>query len=87
MPITSRSAELRFTMADGSYYATGIESTVPPAELESLMLQHSDIADVAVIGIYCEEEATELPRFVPAAQCVHEIKFELCFLKGIHCTR
>jgi hypothetical protein len=87
VPIASRSAELHFTMADGSCYKTGIESTVPPAELESLMLQHSDIADVAVIGIYCEEEATELPRFVPAAQGVHAIKFELCFLQGIHCTR
>jgi 4-coumarate--CoA ligase len=28
------------------------------------MLQHPDIADVAVIGIECKEEATELPRFV-----------------------
>ena len=28
------------------------------------MLQHSDIADVAVIGIYSADEATELPRFV-----------------------
>ncbi|KIM81366.1 hypothetical protein PILCRDRAFT_821453 [Piloderma croceum F 1598] len=35
---------------------------VPPAELESVMLQHPDIADVAVIGIECKEEATELPR-------------------------
>jgi hypothetical protein len=29
-----------------------------------MMLQHPDIADVAVIGIECTEEATELPRFV-----------------------
>jgi acyl-CoA synthetase (AMP-forming)/AMP-acid ligase II len=35
---------------------------VPPAELESLLLQHADIADVAVIGIESKEEATELPR-------------------------
>jgi 4-coumarate--CoA ligase len=35
---------------------------VPPAELESLLLTHPLISDVAVIGIYDEEEATELPR-------------------------
>jgi acyl-coenzyme A synthetase/AMP-(fatty) acid ligase len=36
--------------------------SVPPAELESLLLQHADIADAAVIGIESKEEATELPR-------------------------
>jgi len=35
---------------------------VPPAELESILLEHPDIADVAVIGIYDKEEVTELPR-------------------------
>ncbi|OAX43714.1 AMP binding protein [Rhizopogon vinicolor AM-OR11-026] len=35
---------------------------VPPAELESLLLQHPEIADAAVIGIESKEEATELPR-------------------------
>ncbi|KAI5985088.1 AMP binding protein [Pisolithus albus] len=40
---------------------------VPPAELESILLQHPDVADVAVIGLPCKEE-TELPRayVVPA---------------------
>lgn len=35
---------------------------MPPAELESVLLQHPDISDCAVIGINSEKEATELPR-------------------------
>ena len=38
---------------------------VAPAEMEALLLQHPKIVDAAVIGVYSEEEATELPRFVP----------------------
>ncbi|KAK6992711.1 4-coumarate--CoA ligase-like 7 [Favolaschia claudopus] len=41
---------------------------VPPAELESILLGHPDIADCAVIGIDDPEQATELPRaYVVAA--------------------
>ncbi|KAJ7443808.1 AMP binding protein [Mycena latifolia] len=35
---------------------------VPPAELESVLLTHPDIADAAVVGIESIEQATELPR-------------------------
>lgn len=35
---------------------------VAPAELEGLLVSHPHINDVAVIGIYDKEQATELPR-------------------------
>ncbi|PVV01344.1 hypothetical protein BB560_004239 [Smittium megazygosporum] len=35
---------------------------VPPAELESLLYLHDDVADSAVIGIYLEDKATEVPK-------------------------
>lgn len=35
---------------------------VAPAQLEGLLLGHPAVADVAVIGVYSEERATELPR-------------------------
>lgn len=35
---------------------------VPPAELEALLLTHPKVADAAVIGIWSNAQATELPR-------------------------
>jgi 4-coumarate--CoA ligase len=35
---------------------------VPPAELEGLSQNHPKVYDVAVIGIYEAEKATEVPR-------------------------
>jgi len=42
---------------------------VPPAELEGLLASHEKIADVAVLGVFREELATEVPLayIVPAA--------------------
>ena len=35
---------------------------VPPAELEGILIGNEEIDDVAVLGIYNEEQATEVPR-------------------------
>ncbi|KAK7691688.1 hypothetical protein QCA50_005088 [Cerrena zonata] len=35
---------------------------VPPAELEDVLIQHPEIADAGVVGIYSEQEVTEVPR-------------------------
>ena len=35
---------------------------VPPAELEGLLASHEKVNDVAVIGVYNKDQATELPR-------------------------
>ncbi|KAF7378232.1 4-coumarate--CoA ligase-like 7 [Mycena sanguinolenta] len=47
---------------------------VAPAELESVLLTHPDIADVAVIGIESHEQATELPRAYVVHARSQEIK-------------
>lgn len=55
---------------DGNFYITdrvkelikykGFQ--VPPAELEGLLISHFKVNDVAVIGIYNKDQATEVPR-------------------------
>lgn len=41
---------------------------VPPAELEGLLISNSKVSDVAVLGVYREDQATEVPLayIVPA---------------------
>lgn len=55
---------------DGNFYITdrvkelikykGFQ--VPPAELEGLLISHPTVNDVAVIGVYNKDQATEVPR-------------------------
>jgi len=55
---------------DGNFYITdrvkelikykGFQ--VPPAELEGLLISHPMVNDVAVVGIYNKDQATEVPR-------------------------
>ncbi|KAK3077137.1 hypothetical protein LTS18_011120, partial [Coniosporium uncinatum] len=48
---------------------------VPPAELEGLLQDHPAVADVGVIGIYNESQATEVPRaYIVAAEGVAKSK-------------
>lgn len=35
---------------------------MPPAELEGLLISHPMVDDVAVVGIYNKDQATEVPR-------------------------
>ena len=44
------------------FFITYDDFSVPPAELESVLLQHPDIADTGVVGIDSHVEATELQR-------------------------
>ncbi|CAG8657993.1 1104_t:CDS:2, partial [Acaulospora colombiana] len=55
---------------------------VPPAELEEILISHQAVLDAAVIGVYCEADATEyaLAYVVPqtgyerSQESIHEIK-------------
>ena len=52
--------EISFVRSDIKYNFVNV---VPPAELESVLLEHPDVADVGVVGVESVSEATELPRY------------------------
>ncbi|KAK5124035.1 hypothetical protein LTR85_002232 [Meristemomyces frigidus] len=64
-----KTGDVGYQDAEGNFYITdrvkelikykGFQ--VPPAELEGKLLSHPDINDVAVLGVYKEEQATEVP--------------------------
>ncbi|KAF7351415.1 4-coumarate--CoA ligase-like 7 [Mycena sanguinolenta] len=51
-----------FCFISGRAFNSLSQFVVAPAELESVLLTHPDIADAAVIGMDSREQATELPR-------------------------
>ncbi|KAF2176717.1 4-coumarate-CoA ligase-like protein [Zopfia rhizophila CBS 207.26] len=71
-----KTGDVGYQDKDGNFYITdrvkelikykGFQ--VPPAELEGILAAHPHVNDVAVIGVYNKEQATEVPRayVVPA---------------------
>ncbi|KAH8585647.1 hypothetical protein B0O99DRAFT_657198 [Bisporella sp. PMI_857] len=65
-----RTGDIGYVDANGNFYITDRAKEliryngfqVPPAEIEGHLLQHPQIADVAVIGVMSQQAATELPR-------------------------
>ena len=65
-----KTGDVGYQDSDGNFYITdrlkelikykGFQ--VPPAELEGLLITHPKIIDVAVIGVYNDQMATEVPR-------------------------
>lgn len=65
-----KTGDVGYQDKDGNFYITdrvkelikykGFQ--VPPAELEGLLISHPMIDDVAVIGLYNRDQATEVPR-------------------------
>lgn len=65
-----RTGDVGYQDREGNFYITdrvkelikykGFQ--VPPAELEGLLLDNPSVADVAVIGVYSEEQGSEVPR-------------------------
>ncbi|KIP05226.1 hypothetical protein PHLGIDRAFT_74606 [Phlebiopsis gigantea 11061_1 CR5-6] len=57
---------------------------VAPAELESVLIQHPDIADAGVIGVYSEAEVTELPRAYIVTARQLGLKESQQFIQDVH---
>lgn len=65
-----KTGDVGYVDKDGNFYITdrvkelikykGFQ--VPPAELEGILASHPKVKDVAVLGIYDENQATEVPR-------------------------
>ena len=65
-----KTGDVGYQDANGNFYITdrmkelikykGFQ--VPPAALEGILATHDEVDDVAVIGIYKEDQATEVPR-------------------------
>ena len=65
-----KTGDVGYQDEDGNFYITdrvkelikykGFQ--VPPAELEGLLISHPMVNDVAVVGIYAKDQATEVPR-------------------------
>lgn len=78
-----KTGDVGYQDEDGNFYITdrikelikykGFQ--VPPAELEGLLISHPKINDVAVVGVYNEDQATEVPRaYIVPAPGVHGSK-------------
>ncbi|CAG8729176.1 15678_t:CDS:2, partial [Acaulospora morrowiae] len=50
---------------------------VAPAELEEILISHPAVSDAAVVGFYCEADATEYPLAYVTLQVSHEQSPEL----------
>ena len=65
-----RTGDLGHIDTDGNFFITDRAKElikykgfqVAPAEMEGLLLSHISITDVAVIGVYSDEDVSELPR-------------------------
>ena len=85
-----RSGDIGYIDADGNLFLTDRQKElikyngfqVAPAQLEGLLLGHEAVQDVAVIGVYSKERATELPRaYVVLAKgytASEELEREIC---------